>query len=157
MVGVEVAVEARPCGARATVGALDEAEKVIGERAKKPQGDVDVVREPVVRRRGRRGALRDRVQALVHGEEEGEDLLPVGEVGAAGFDLEVDVSGDVNVAIAETRGSRSGQGGKGVAGVVDDGEIGGCLAIKQIGVSGSYGSTRHGGLPLEEGSVWIGV
>jgi hypothetical protein len=37
---------------------------------------VDVVREPIVRRRGRRGALRDMVQALVHGEEEGEDLLP---------------------------------------------------------------------------------
>jgi hypothetical protein len=130
-VGVEEVVETCPGGARAAVGALDEAKKIVGERAKEPQGDVDVIREPFIRGGGRRGALRDMIQALVHGEEEGEDLLPAGEVGAAGGDLEVDVRGDVDVADAEARRSGSGQGGKGVGVVVDDGEI---FTAKQIGV-----------------------
>ena len=116
-VGVEEAAKACPGGARAPVGALNEPEQIIGEGRHKPQGYVDVVCEQIVERFCRHGALSDVVQRLVHGEEKFEYLIPPGEIGTGSCEFEIYVVGDLDVADAETRGSRGVQGGIREAGV----------------------------------------
>jgi hypothetical protein len=58
---------------------------------------VDVQSHPYIIGDGRVYTLGDVIQRLVHGEEEGDNLAPLGEVLAGGVYLELDVVGDMDI------------------------------------------------------------
>lgn len=88
--------EPRPGGAGAAVGAAHEALEVIAQRGHEPQGDVDVDGKRAIVGICRCGTLGDVIQGLVHGEEERDDLPPLGEVSTGGVDLKLDIVADVH-------------------------------------------------------------
>jgi hypothetical protein len=67
---------------------------------------VDVHRHPEIVGDDRGRTLCDVIKRLVHGQEEGEDLSPLGEVFTDGGDLKLDVVGDVDVEDGVGRGVR---------------------------------------------------
>jgi hypothetical protein len=93
----EEAHEPGPGGAGAAVAAGDQAVEVVAQGAHEPQGDVDVQSHPYIIGDGRACTLGDVIQRLVHGEEEGDNLAPLGEVIAGGVYLELDVVGDMDI------------------------------------------------------------
>jgi hypothetical protein len=64
---------------------------------------MDVVGEPIVGGRGRCSTFGDVINNLLHGEEEGENLAPPGEMFTGGGNFEVDVLSDLDIADAERR------------------------------------------------------
>ena len=122
--GNEETRETRPGRAGAAVSAAHKAVKVIAQRGHEPQRDVDIHCEPGVIGVDRGGAFGDVIQSLVHGEEERDDLLPLGEVCASRGDLEFDVVADVDgeYGVGEVGGKMcvEGDGGRDIGGC-DDG------------------------------------
>jgi hypothetical protein len=88
--------ETSPSGARPIIDAGDEAVEVVAERGHEPWRDVDIHNKPKVIRVWWSHAVGNVVEGLVHGEEERDDLPPLGVVLADRGDLELDVVGDVD-------------------------------------------------------------
>ena len=105
---------------------------------------MDVDSEPAIIRVCRGGALGDVVQGLVHGEEERDDLPPLGEVSTGGVDLELDIISDVY--------SKEGVG-RIWWGEDDGGRDVGSGDDRQIG---SKGCEVEGAAAIEVGGRWEG-
>jgi hypothetical protein len=93
----EEAHEPGPSGAGAAISARHEPVEVVAQGPHKPQRYVDVHGHPEIVGNQRSRTFGDVIQRFVHGEEEGDDLPPLGEVFAGGGDLKLDIVGDVDV------------------------------------------------------------
>jgi hypothetical protein len=75
---------------------LDKTIESVCQSGHEPEAEVDVDGEPGIVGIARRGTLGDVVHHAVHGEEELEELPPLGEVDAASGDLKLDIGVDID-------------------------------------------------------------